>query len=63
LLHGVGAEIRDYELMSAAHQAPSHVRTHAPQPHHSQLHASLLSSAGVLAGCREGVSPAHPYFT
>ena len=36
---GVGAEIGNYELMSAAHQAARHVRAHAAQTYHSQLHA------------------------
>ena len=34
-LHGIGAEIGNDELMSAAHQAPRHVRAHAPQTYHS----------------------------
>src|SRR5882724_334832 len=31
--------------MSAAHQAPHHVRAHSPQTDHSQLHAKNLSFA------------------
>ena len=42
LLHRIRAQIRDDELMSAAHQAARHVRAHAAQTHHSQLHLSLL---------------------
>src|ERR1700740_2534670 len=38
-LHRIGAEIGNNQRMSAAHEPPRHIRSHAAQPHHSQLHS------------------------
>src|SRR4051794_4214301 len=49
--------------MSAAHKPARHVRAHAAQPHHSQLHVLLLAlrsvpctvAAAASRGCRTGI--------
>ena len=48
LLDGVGTEVGDDELMSAAHEAARHVRAHAAQAYHCELHSFLLNS-GVFS--------------
>src|SRR5579872_1479901 len=55
--------------MSAAHQAPRHIRAHASEPYHSELHCfapKLVDGASItpyrrhLAGCRDAISASHP---
>src|SRR5262249_31794716 len=38
LIYRIRTQIRDYDLMAAAHKAPHHVATHPAQTHHSYLH-------------------------
>jgi hypothetical protein len=42
LLHRIRTQIGNYDLMPAAHQTARHVRAHAAQTYHSQLHSPLL---------------------
>ena len=39
LLDRIGAEIRDDQLVTAAHQAARHVGAHAAEADHSELHS------------------------
>src|SRR6266498_3153457 len=48
-LNCISAQVGDHHFVTAAHQAPCHIRAHPPKTYHSQTHFVLLEMFFCLA--------------